>query len=182
MHPTSSATSLIIIGFGWSSRREELRLAAHDGHQDGLLALLDVLHELNGGGIALAHVVPNLFGAPFSDRAFCVLRIEPELRPHLHRFIWMSIVTVREETSGSTTRAPEPEYRKPAAVEVMDRVNGDFDMLPSAAPTTGRSPCTAASRAPHLAGHDLPGDAAPPLTLWICNSMHSCKLRRPHRP
>jgi hypothetical protein len=63
---------------------QKLHLAAPDGFadaQNGLLALLDVLHQLNGRRIALADVIAHFFGrALIAVQHLAVLGVEPKLR------------------------------------------------------------------------------------------------------
>src|ERR1035437_546359 len=63
---------------------EEFGLAPHDGLadlEDGLLALLDILHQLDGRRVALADVIPDfLGGAVLAIQHLAVLGVQAKLR------------------------------------------------------------------------------------------------------
>ena len=62
--PTSSATSLIIIGFSASGAVvEKFALPRDNGManaQNGVFSLLDIFHQLNGGGKAFFHIIAHI--------------------------------------------------------------------------------------------------------------------------
>src|ERR1019366_8253433 len=63
---------------------EEFGLPPHDGLanlEDGLLALLDILHQLDSRRVPLAHVIPDfLGGAVLAIQHLTVLRVQAKLR------------------------------------------------------------------------------------------------------
>ena len=145
---------------------EKFGLAAHDGLadlEDGLFALLDVLHQLNGGGVAFADIIANfLGGALIAVQHAPVLGVQAELRHVLVIHLDDVIVAVLDE---GNVRLDHPRARSGITqpgprIEVADHVDGNLDVLGGPSQQARHLLVLAGFEQAHVAGDDLPGDAA----------------------
>src|SRR5262249_23235169 len=115
--------------------REEFHLPPHDclaDFHDRLFPLLDVLHELDRGGIALTNVITNFFGRPvIAIEHAAVLRVQAQLRyilvVHLDD-VFVAVlgdINIRLHHARAGARIPLSRPR----IEVLDHADGNLDML-----------------------------------------------------
>ena len=124
------------MGFNWSmpnSRKSSL--PAHHAlanFQNGLLPLLDVLHELDGGSVAFFHVIPtSRLGSCVAIEHLAVLRIQAKLRNVLivnADQVILAVfgnVNVRLHLARARTGVAQAGPR----IQMLDHVDGDLDVL-----------------------------------------------------
>src|SRR5579883_83527 len=148
------------------SLRQELGLAPHDrlaNFQDGLLPLLDILHELDSRGVALANIVAHFFrGALVAIEHFPVLRVQAELRHILIIHLDDVIVAILDEINvglhHAGARAGIPQAG--TWIEVLDHADGNFDVLHRPSESLGNFLVLSGFEQAELVGNDLPGYAA----------------------
>ena len=145
---------------------EEIRLAPHDGladFEDGLLALLDILHQLDGRGVALAHVVADfLGGAVVAIEHAAVLRVQAKLRHVLVVHLDDVIVAIFDEIDVRLhhPRAGARIAQAGPRIQVLDHLHGDLDVLERPPQHLGQFLVLPHLQQPQVVGDDLPGDAA----------------------
>ena len=124
------------MGFSWSipnSRKSSL--PAHDAlanFQNGLLPLLDVFHELDGGSVAFFDVIADVaIGFLVAIEHLAVLRIQPKLRNVLivnADQVILAVfgnVNVRFHLARARTGIAQAGPR----IQMLDDVDGDLDVL-----------------------------------------------------